>query len=91
MRILDPSGSGEREIVALNPLPPLREARIGYLDNTKWNLPLLFGGIERRLSERYGAVRVQTERKKGPSWAAPPDLLAKFAVDLDLYIVGIGD
>ena len=91
MRILDPSGSSERTQVPLNRLPPLAKARMGYVDNTKWNLPQLYAGIERRLAERHGTVRVQTERKKGPSWAAPPELLDRFGPDIDFYLVGIGD
>jgi len=92
MKILDPSGVSRREKISLNPLPAsLAGLRLGYLDNTKWNLPALFGAIDGTLADRHGTVKVQYERKRGPSWAATESELGRFGDDIDLYLVGVGD
>lgn len=92
LRILDPSGSADRERVPLRPLPPsLHGLRLGYLDNTKWNVPLLLDEIDGALSQRYGTVRAQYERKAGPSWPATGEEINRFTNDIDLYLVAIGD
>jgi hypothetical protein len=90
--VYDPRG-----VVEAAPLPiarrvrALQGARLGLLDNTKWNANKLLRGIRDRLAKKHGFSAVNYYRKESFSRAAAPDLIAEIAAANDLVLTAIGD
>ena len=90
--VYDPRG-----VVEAAPLPTARRvralqgARLGLLDNTKWNANKLLRGIRDQLAKKHGFTAVNYYRKESFSLAAAPDLIAEIAAASDLVLTAIGD
>ena len=66
-------------------------ARLGVLDNTKWNANKLLRGSMERLRERLGIAEINYYRKESFSKIAAPELLSEIANNNDVILTAIGD
>jgi hypothetical protein len=89
--VLDPTGQSEGEAPRLAPpLPSLKGALVGLLDNGKANADELFAEVGRLLREQHGVREVVYRRKPDFSRPAPAALLAELRA-CDAIITGVGD
>jgi hypothetical protein len=92
IEIFSPLGrAAARPQTALKPIPELRGATIGVLDNTKPNARAVLEGVARRIVEDHGAAGVVIERKRSAAEGAPPDLIRKLSGAAHLVFAGSGD
>ena len=90
--VFDPRG-----IVEATPrdLAPRRSrldgARLGILDNTKWNANRLLKKTAVLLQDRFAFGAVNYYRKESFSKDADPALIATIAAENDLVLTAIGD
>lgn len=92
LEILDPVG--EAPSVSFDPAPRLDEfasAKIGYLDNNKWNVEPLLRSIHGRLEETWGTPDMVYVRKRLFSQPAPPETYDLIEREAEAAIVAIGD
>ena len=90
--VFDPRGVVEAAPVSLAPrLKRLEGARLGVLDNTKWNANRLLKKTTARLQERFGFAAVTYYRKESFSKDADPDLIKTIAAENDAVLTAIGD
>jgi hypothetical protein len=91
IEILNPTIHDDTPRIPLAPqLAALRNARIGFVDNSKVNADIFLGRVKALLGEKYGAVTGGTVRKLAPK----DDLSAADLVllgDYDAVIQGFGD
>lgn len=91
LRVLDPRLEPETGAVRLAPpLPTLRDARIGLLDNAKTGTAGLYDHLEALLRERHGVRELLRRRKPDTSRPAPDAMLAELAA-ADAIVSGVGD
>jgi hypothetical protein len=92
IEIFSPLGrAAARSQAELHPIPDLRGATIGVLDNTKPNARAVLEGVARRIAEDHGAAGVVIERKRSAAEGAPPDLIRKLSGAAHLVFAGSGD
>ncbi len=90
--VFDPRGVVEAAPLALAPrLARLEGARLGVLDNTKWNANRLLKKTVGRLQDRFAFGAVSYYRKESFSKDADPDLVKTIAAENDLVLTAIGD
>jgi len=90
--VFDPRGVVEAAPIALAPrLTRLEGARLGVLDNTKWNANRLLHKTTAQLQARFGLGAVTYYRKESFSKDADPDLLKTIAAENDAVLTAIGD
>jgi hypothetical protein len=65
--------------------------RIGFLNNTKSNVDLLFDRIEELLSERYRIAGVVRTRKANAAVPAPAGVIDQLVSECDVVITASGD
>ena len=65
--------------------------RIGFLNNTKSNVDILFDRIEELLSDRYRIAGVVRTRKANAAVPAPPAFIDQLATECDVVITASGD
>jgi hypothetical protein len=89
--VLDPTGQSEAEAPRLAPpLPSLKGALVGLLDNGKANADQLLAEVERLLRAEYGVRELLYRRKPDFSRPAPAALLAELRA-CDAIITAVGD
>jgi hypothetical protein len=92
LTVFDPRGQVEVERVAPAPrVAALDGARLGILDNTKWNAGRLLRKTAARLGERHQFAAINYYRKESFSKPADPALLALIAAENDIVLTAIGD
>ena len=64
---------------------------VGFVDNAKPNFDHLAAEIGTLLTERHGAARVVTHRKRSASLPAAAESLERLTAECDLVITGSGD
>ena len=90
--VFDPRGVVEAAPVSLAPrLARLEGARLGVLDNTKWNANRLLKKTTAQLQARFGFAAVNYYRKESFSKDADPDLIKTIAAENDAVLTAIGD
>ena len=90
--VFDPRGVIEATPVSLAPrLKRLDGARLGILDNTKWNANRLLKKTAAQLEARFKFGAVTYYRKESFSKDADPDLLKTIAAENDAVLTAIGD
>ena len=90
--VFDPRGRVEAEIVVPAPrVAALDGARLGILDNTKWNANKLLRKTAARLAEHHQLATVNYYRKESFSKAAEPALIVRIATENDIILTAIGD
>jgi hypothetical protein len=90
--VFDPRGVVEARPIALAARAGrLDGARLGILDNTKWNANRLLKKTAARLQDRFAFGAITFYRKESFSKDADPALIAAIAADNDLVLTAIGD
>ena len=90
--VFDPRGVVEATPMNLAArIARLEGARLGVLDNTKWNANRLLRKTAARLGERVSLAAVNYYRKESFSKDADPALLARIATENDIVLTAIGD
>jgi len=90
--VFDPRGIVEATPLKLAArIARLDGARLGVLDNTKWNANRLLRRTAARLQERVGLGAVTYYRKESFSKDADPALIADIAAANDVVLTAIGD
>lgn len=90
--VYDPRGTVDVQTVPPAPrLAALEGARVGILDNTKWNASALLRHVVARLQSTATLADVRHYDK--PSFSVPADeaLLDRIAAEVDLVVTAIGD
>ena len=72
-------------------LDSLQGKVVGFIDNAKPNFDHLAAEIGNLLTERHGAARVITHRKRSASLPAAAESLERLSAECDLVITGSGD
>ena len=92
IRVLDPTveTTPERLDIASRP-PSLRGARIGLVDNTKYNSDRLLLQIAAVIEQHDGAAGHVLRKKKKAGVAAHDEIIEEFKRGCDVVIAGIGD
>ena len=90
--VFDPRGVIEATPVSLAPrLKRLDGARLGILDNTKWNANRLLRKTAALLEADHGIAAVNYYKKESFSKVADPALVAAIAAGNDIVLTAIGD
>jgi hypothetical protein len=90
--VFDPRGIVEATPQSLAPrLARLEGARLGVLDNTKWNANRLLKRTAAKLEKRLGLGAVTYYRKESFSKDADPALIQSIAAANDVVLTAIGD
>jgi len=90
--VFDPRGVVEAAPRSLAPrIGRLEGARLGILDNTKWNANRLLKKTAARLQDRFAFGAVSYYRKESFSKGADPALIKTIAAENDLVLTAIGD
>ena len=90
--VFDPRGVVTAATVTLAPrLGSLEGARLGVLDNAKWNASALLRRIVTHLEADAAPAAVNRYAKDSFSRAAPDTLLDRIAAENDAVITAIGD
>jgi len=90
--VFDPRGIVEATPMKLaSRVARLEGARLGVLDNTKWNANRLLKRTAARLDERFGFAGVTYYRKESFSKDADPALIREIAAANDVVLTAIGD
>ena len=91
LRVLDPRQSADGEALSLAPpLPSLRGAVEGLLDNAKVGTARFYDHVAEILRTRYGAREFIRRRKPDTTRPAPAELIGELSA-ADAIISGIGD
>ncbi len=92
MIIVHPAAEDVARQLALAPrLPSLRGARLGIIDNSKYNADVFLESLETILTRDYGMERVERYRKASPSIPTPPEILGRLAESCDALVHGVAD
>jgi hypothetical protein len=89
--VLLPTDDDERQ--RLRPAPRLdtfRDARVGFLNNTKDNVDRLFAGIQAQMEAAYPVKKVVHRSKAHFSIRASQEMLAELHRECDAVIVAAG-
>jgi len=90
--VFDPRGIVEATPMSLAPrVASLAGARLGVLDNTKWNANRLLRKTVALLGEQATFAKVNYYRKESFSKDADPELIASIAAENDIVLTAIGD
>ena len=90
--VFDPRGIVETTPMSLAPrVARLEGARLGVLDNTKWNANRLLKRTAAKLQDRFGFGAVTFYRKESFSKDADPALIGEIAAANDVVLTAIGD
>jgi hypothetical protein len=90
--VFDPRGVVEATPMNLAArIARLEGARLGVLDNTKWNANRLLRRTAGALQERFGFAAVTYYRKESFSKDADPALIQEIAAANDVVLTAIGD
>lgn len=90
--IYDPTGSVDAQPKPMAPrVSSLRGARLGVLDNTKWNAGKLLRAAAEIVRAEAGIGEVRFYAKESFSRPADPVLLEKIADENDVVLTAIGD
>jgi hypothetical protein len=90
--VFDPRGIVEAVPMSLAPrVARLEGARLGVLDNTKWNANRLLKRTAAKLQDRFGFGAVTFYRKESFSKDADPALIKEIAAANDVILTAIGD
>jgi hypothetical protein len=90
--VFDPRGVVEATPMRLAPrIGALEGARLGILDNTKWNANRLLKRTAAQLQARFAFGAVTFYRKESFSKDADPALIAAIAAANDVVLTAIGD
>ena len=91
LRVLDPTQSAQGEALRMAPpLPTLRGALIGMIDNAKIGTARLFDFIEEILRTQYGVRQCVRRRKPDATRPVPPSMLSELA-GADAILAATGD
>jgi len=89
--IIDPSASGGAQAFPPAPRPESLAGKVlGLLDNTKEQGDIILETIATALRERYGVARIVLRRKEHYSKAAPDDLIAEMAREVQVAVSALG-
>jgi len=92
IQVLDPTMDTTQEPLPITPtLQSLRGARIGLVDNTKYNSDRLLLRIAQVLEQQHGAAGHVLRKKKKAGVAAHDEIIEEFKRGCDLVVAGIGD
>ena len=92
MTIYDPRGVVHAEHRDIAPrAASLAGARVGILDNTKWNGRRVLERTMELLGEHTQFASVTRYKKESFSVNAEPELIARIAAENDVALIGIGD
>jgi len=90
--VFDPRGIVEATPMRLAPrVASLVGARLGVLDNTKWNANRLLKRTAAKLQDRFAFGAVTFYRKESFSKDADPALIKEIAAANDVVLTAIGD
>jgi hypothetical protein len=90
--VFDPRGVVEAVPMTLaQRVATLEGARLGVLDNTKWNANRLLTRTAGKLQDRFGFAAVTYYRKESFSKDADPALIQAIAAANDVVLTAIGD
>ena len=90
--VYDPRGIVEAKPQALAPRArALDGARLGVLDNTKWNANKLLRRSVDLLRSEINFATVNSYRKESFSRSATPHLIEEIAAENDVVLTAIGD
>jgi hypothetical protein len=90
--VFDPRGIVEATPMSLAPrVASLAGARLGVLDNTKWNANRLLKRTAAKLQDRFAFGAVTFYRKESFSKDADPALIQQIAAANDVVLTAIGD
>jgi hypothetical protein len=90
--VFDPRGVVETTPMNLAPrVANLAGARLGVLDNTKWNANRLLKRTAAKLHDRFAFGAVTFYRKESFSKDADPALIKEIAAANDIVLTAIGD
>jgi hypothetical protein len=90
VKVLDPSGSVERQVRALAARPhALQGRRLGILDNSKPNADVLLGRVAERLAARTGTSPARWWRKPGSS--RPATIIDDVVAGSDVVLTASAD
>jgi hypothetical protein len=90
--VFDPRGKVEATKLRLAPrIARLEGARLGVLDNTKWNANRLLKRTAAKLQARFAFGAVTFYRKESFSKDADPALIEQIAAVNDIVLTAIGD
>ena len=92
IQVLNPEAIAKPPKAGLAPrVERLDGKRIGFLNNTKSNVDILFDRIEELLSERYRIAGVVRTRKANAAVPAPGAVIDQLANECDVVITASGD
>ncbi|HEX2172991.1 MAG TPA: hypothetical protein VHL09_11165 [Dehalococcoidia bacterium] len=92
IQVLNPEGVAKPLAAGLAPrVDRLDGKRIGFLNNTKANVDILFDRIEEILSERYRIAGVVRTRKANAAVPAPAGVIEQLVAECDVVITASGD
>ena len=90
--VIDPTATLEPHAeVGSRRLDSLQGKVVGFIDNAKPNFDHLAAAIGTLLTERHGAARVVTHRKRSASLPAAAESLEQLTAECDLVNTGSGD
>jgi hypothetical protein len=91
-RLLDPVGQVRTRTIPLVPRPLTLDGKvIGFLDNSKWNVPILYDRLEEHLRQNYDIAGVVRAKKPDVSMRAPDAVIDDLVNQCDVVITGLGD
>jgi hypothetical protein len=90
--VIDPTAAQQAHAaIGSHRLDSLQGKVVGFIDNAKPNFDHLACEIGTLLTERHGAARVVTHRKRSASLPAAAESLESLTAECDLVITGSGD
>ena len=90
--VVDPTAPQQPQAtVGSHRLDSLQGKVVGFVDNAKPNFDHLAAEMGTLLTERHGAARVVTHRKRSASLPAAAESLERLTAECDLVITGSGD
>ena len=91
-KIFDPTTAVKEQTIAFVPRPAsLRNLRIGFVENTKFNSDTLLLKIAALLEKEYGAQSHIMRRKRTSGSPVDQEVLAEFTTQCDVAVAGVGD
>ncbi|GIX46438.1 MAG: hypothetical protein KatS3mg131_0649 [Candidatus Tectimicrobiota bacterium] len=92
LQVFDPTTEVKERPLVFAPRPDsLRNARIGLVENTKFNSDKLLLKIAAILEQEYGARGHVLRRKRNASVPVDAETLQELKATCDVVIAGIGD
>lgn len=92
IKIFDPTAKAKEEKIVYVPRPKsLQHARIGLVDNTKYNSDKLLLRIAALLEQEYGAQSHLILKKRKAGVPVHDEMIQEYKRQCDVVIAGIGD